>query len=224
MPFETIQIATADGTAPACLYDRPGPGVLLLIDGIGMRPAMHEVGERLAAAGYRVLMPDVFYRLGAYTAPDATQLFTDPTVRQQWFARASASTNPAAIMRDVPAYLDALGGARAGVVGYCMGGRMALVTAATYPDRVAAVAAYHPGGLVTDGDDSPHRLVGAIRARVYVGAATDDGSFTDADRQRFGDALRDGGVDHTIEVYPARHGWVPSDTPAHDAAATARHW
>jgi carboxymethylenebutenolidase len=216
-----IDLRTDDGVAPAYEYGA-GPPVLFLHDGIGMRTAMHEMAERLAAAGFRVLMPDLFYRLGPYTAPEPRALFTDPEVRKAWSARHEAAKVTAAnLVRDMRAYLEHLG-APCGVTGYCMGGRLSLMTAASYPDRIRAAAAYHPGGLVTDGPDSPHRSFGQIRARVYIGAAADDPSFTDAQRATVEESLR--GVDHVIEVYPARHGWVPSDTPVHDPAAAERHW
>ena len=86
-----LEIKTEDGTAPAWEYGS-GPSVLFFIDGIGMRPAMHELAQRLAAAGYRVLMPDLFYRLGAYTAPDPAKLFGDPATRSAWFSRVMATT------------------------------------------------------------------------------------------------------------------------------------
>ena len=112
-----------------------------------------------------------------------------------------------------------------GTVGYCMGGRMALTAAGHYPDRFAAVAAYHPGNLADPAAaDSPHLLAPKITAHVYVAAAMDDPSFPDEQKQRLADALTQAGVDHTIETYPARHGWVFADTPAHDAACTERHW
>jgi carboxymethylenebutenolidase len=223
MTVTRTEIATEDGAAPAFWYGAPtAPGVLLLMDGLGMRPAMHELAAGLAAAGYRVLLPDLFHRLGAYTPPDPATI-ADPAVRAAWGARL-ASTTSAALVRDVGAYLDQLGATKVGVTGYCMGGRLALLAAATYPDRIAAAAAYHPGGLVTDAADSPHHVLGRIQASVHVGAASDDPTFTDAQRQIVGEALAAGGVDHVVEPYPARHGFVPSDTPAHDAAATARHW
>src|SRR5690349_14408600 len=88
MPATRIEIKTADGVAPAFEFGAPSsPKVLMLIDGLGMRPAMHEIAERIAAAGFRVLMPDLFYRMGAYTSPDPTKLFTDPEVRAAWWGK-----------------------------------------------------------------------------------------------------------------------------------------
>lgn len=166
----------------------------------------------------------MFWRMGAYTAPDPRSLMQDPAARGAWFARVTATTNAATMVKDTRAYLDFFGSKPVGITGYCMGGRIAITAAEVYPARVAAVAAYHPGGLVTDAPDSPHLAVGTIAARVYVGGAMEDASFTDAQRATFTAALAAAGVEHQVDRYEARHGWVPSDTPVHDAAATARHW
>jgi carboxymethylenebutenolidase len=231
---ETITIPTADGACPALVFrpdgDGPWPGVLLFMDGIGMRPAIHELGARLASAGYYVLVPDLFWRAGEYTAPDPAALFGDPAVRAAWSQKISAHGQPPLLMRDTRAFLDHLEQSphvspkKIGVTGYCMGGRLAITAAATYPDEIAAAAAYHPGGLVSDTAESPHLLAPKIKATVYVGAATEDASFTDAQRATLTQALADAGVDHTVELCPARHGWVPSDTPVHDTAQAERHW
>ena len=108
--------------------------------------------------------------------------------------------------------------------GYCMGGRMSLIAAATYPDKIVAAASYHPGGLVTDKPDSPHLLAPKIKARVYVGRASDDQGFTDEQHKALDEALTKGGVEHVIEKYPAKHGWVLTDTPVYDAECAERHW
>ena len=223
MPAMDLQIRTEDGTCPAYAYgDESAPSVLLFIDGIGMRPAMQELAQRIAGGGYHVLMPDVFYRIGAYTAPESKALFTNPEVRNAWFAKARAAVNVPNTMRDTRAFLDHLSGPVA-VTGYCMGGLMSFVAAATYPDRIVAAAAYHPGGLVTEAADSPHLLAPKLEAKLYIGRASDDANFTDDQARRLEEALAAAHVDHVIELYPAKHGWVPSDTPVHDAAAAARH-
>ncbi len=226
MTATRIEITASDGVAPAYVFGAPSaPAALLFIDGLGMRPAMHEIAERLASAGYHVLMPDLFYRLGAYEAPDPRVLFSNAEVRAAWWGRlASANINAANLTRDLLAWLSHFGDAKVRVTGYCMGGRLSLLAAATHPDRIVAAAAYHPGGVVTDAADSPHLLFGDIRAKVYVGGAKEDSSFTDAQRQTTEESLTAAGVDHLVELYDARHGWVPSDTPVHDDAATARHW
>jgi carboxymethylenebutenolidase len=224
MTSDRIELRTEDGTCPAYVYgDAAAPSVLMYIDGIGMRPAIQAVAERVAALGYHVLLPDLFYRMGPYTAPDPKALFSDPEVRAAWFQKARAAISPALAMRDTRTYLEHLPG-KVAVTGYCMGGRMALIAAGTYPDRIVAAGIYHPGDLATDAPDSPHLLAGKITATVYVGAAMEDQSFPAAQIQKLDDALTAAKVDHVIEVYPARHGWVPSDTPVHDAAAADKHY
>lgn len=221
----SIEITTDDGLCPAFLYGDPAsPNVLMLIDGIGMRPAIQAVAARLAGAGFHVMLPDLFYRIGPYTAPEPAALFGDPAVRAAWFQRVMATTNATNLMRDIRAYLAALPAAKVGVTGYCMGGRFALAAAGTYADRIAAAAAYHPGNVVTDQPDSAHLLLAHIKARVYIGAASDDPTFPPEQQQRVADALAAAHVDHALETYPAKHGWVPSDTPVHDAAQAERHF
>ena len=87
-----------------------------------------------------------------------------------------------------------------------------------------ATASYHGSRLATDAPESPHLLAPKIRSRVYVAGAIEDPSFTDEIKARLEKALRDAGVDHEVETYPARHGWVPRDTPVHDPTAAERHW
>lgn len=224
MTRDRVELATEDGTCPAYIYgDAGAPSVLMYIDGIGMRPAIQAVAERVAALGYHVLLPDLFYRMGPYTAPEPKALFSDPEVRAAWFQKARSAISPGLAMRDTKAFLAYLPG-KVAVTGYCMGGRMALTAAGTYPDRIVAAGIYHPGDLATDAPDSPHLLAPAIKATVYVGAAMEDQSFPAAQIQKLDDALTAAKVDHVIEVYPARHGWVPSDTPVHDPAAADRHY
>src|SRR5579862_9814034 len=111
---EPLTIQTADGACPSHVYrpdgTGPWPGVLFFIDGIGMRPAMHEMAARLAAAGYYVLMPDLFWRAGEYTAPDPKKLFSDPAVRTEWFQKVFSHAQPPMIMKDTRAFLDHLEG------------------------------------------------------------------------------------------------------------------
>ncbi len=133
-------------------------------------------------------------------------------------------------MRDTRAFLAYLAAQpdvrqpHVGTTGYCMGGRFSLAAAGHFPDRVVAAAAYHPGNLASDAPDSPHLLAAAIRGEIYVGGATADPNFPDEQKERLDQALAAAGVRHTIETYPARHGWVPSDLPVHDPVAAERHW
>jgi carboxymethylenebutenolidase len=77
---------------------------------------------------------------------------------------------------------------------------------------------------VADDPDSPHPAADRITATVYVAGAEDDGSFTPEQAQLLDTALTEAGVRHTVEFYPAKHGFAVPDNPTYDAAAEDRHW
>jgi carboxymethylenebutenolidase len=228
-----IEIITKDGICPSYVYrpsgDGPWPAVLMFMDGLGIRPAMLEVGERLASHGYFVLLPDLFYRSGPYEPMNPHTVFSDPEQRKVLMEKFFAHATQANIMSDTSAFLDYLaaqpdvkpGGI--GTTGYCMGGLMSLTAAGTYPDRIIAAASYHGGRLATDAPESPHLLAPKMKARVYVAGAIEDQSFPDEMKARLEEALTQAGVEHTIETYPAKHGWVFRDTPVYDAAESEHH-
>jgi carboxymethylenebutenolidase len=232
--MSNVDIVTRDGRCPSYVVrpsgEGPWPAVLVFMDGLGIRPAILAVGQRLAAHGYFVLLPDLFYRSGPYEPMDPHSVFSDPEKRKVLSEKFFAHVSPANIMSDTQAFLDYLasepdakkGGI--GTTGYCMGGLMSLTAAGTYPDHVVAAASFHGGRLATDAPDSPHLLAPKMKARVYVAGAIEDPSFPDDMKARLEDALTKAGVDHRIETYPAKHGWVLRDTPVYDAAAAERHW
>jgi carboxymethylenebutenolidase len=235
MGMSEIAIDCRDGACRSFVYRPPSgggpwPAVLVFMDGIGIRPAMLAVGERLATHGYVVLLPDLFYRSGPYEPMNARTVFADPGQRKVLMEKFFARATPANVMSDTAAFLDWLAAepdvrsGPIGTTGYCLGGFMSLTAAGTFPDRIAATACYHPSRLATDAPDSPHLLAPSMRSRVYVAGAMEDQSLTDEMKQRLERSLTEAGVDHTIETYPARHGFVPSDTPAYDPAAAERHW
>jgi carboxymethylenebutenolidase len=232
--MQRIEIRTRDGVCPSYVFcpsgGAPWPAVLVFMDGLAIRPAMLEIGERLAPYGYYVLLPDLFYRSGPYAPMDPHKVFSDPEQRKILMEKFFARATPANIMSDTTAFLEHLasqpvvkrGGI--GTTGYCMGGSMSLTAAGTFPDRIVAAASYHGGRLASDAPDSPHLLASKIKARLYIAGAIDDASFPDDMKQRLDQALSRAGVEYTLETYPAKHGWVFRDTPVYDEAASERHW
>ncbi|HUN27891.1 MAG TPA: dienelactone hydrolase family protein [Steroidobacteraceae bacterium] len=229
-----IEIGTRDGQCRSFVYrprgTGPWPAVLVYMDGLAIRPAMLELGERLTTYGYYVLLPDLFYRSGPYEPMNPREVFSDPEKRRILMEKFFAPATPANVMSDTRAFLDYLAAqpdvkpGAIGTTGYCMGGALSLTAAGTYPQRVAAAASYHGGRLATDAPDSPHRLAPQMKARIYVAGAVEDQSFPDDMKERLEQALTAAGVDHLIETYPAKHGWVFRDTPVFDAPAAERHW
>lgn len=232
MNARTINIETADGTATAHLFAGSGgrakSGVIVYMDAFGLRPAMDEMGARMAAEGYTVLVPDLFYRFGAYGPFDAKTAFSDEQAGAR-IRQMMGGTTQAMTAADTKHFLDALSQAGAtgsvGAVGYCMGGARALNAAAAHPERIAAVASFHGGNLASDAEDSPHRSAARIKARVYAGVAGVDRSFPPEQSARLAQALREAEVDHIIENYVGKaHGWCVPDHGVYDADGAERHW
>ncbi|MDY6997872.1 MAG: dienelactone hydrolase family protein [Actinomycetota bacterium] len=232
MPTISDTVTTADGSCPVTLHtpdgDGPWPGIVMYPDAGGARPTFSAMGDELAALGYAVLVPDVYYREGDWAPFDMATVFGDEDARKRLFSMISTVT-PDLMTADATAFFDYLAGRPEvsgesfGVTGYCMGGRTSLVVAGRVPDRVAAAMSFHGGGLVADDPDSPHLLAESIRAAVYVGAAQDDRSFTREDGATLDKALTAAGVQHTIEWYPALHGFAVPDNAPFDEAAAQRH-
>jgi carboxymethylenebutenolidase len=236
MSRRVAQIGTRDGQTEASVFQPdtgrgPWPAVLVYMDGRGIRPALFQLGERIAQAGYVVLLPDLFYRGGKYEAPDAKRFSADEELRNNWRSKYMATATKANIQSDTESFLSFLAGRpevsslAIGTTGYCMGGGLSLAAAANFPDRVVAAASYHGGNLATEAADSPHRLASRIKARVYVAGAVEDPSFPDEQRKLLIDALKAAKVNHTVETYAgAKHGWVPSDSTVYDREASERHY
>jgi len=233
MNGEMVDISTQDGVADAYLSRPPGqdeshPGVLFIMDAFGLRPRIEEMVDRITARGFVVLAPNVLYRAGQ--APEMPDL-EDPAQRDPFFARlrpAMTDLTPERIASDGAAYLDYLGELASppfAITGYCMGGRVGWRIAAAYPERVAALAAFHAGGLVSDDEDSPHLSAGAISAELYLGHADSDQSMTPEHVAALEQALEEAGVRYRSELYEgAAHGYTMSDTAAYDEAAAERHF
>ena len=234
--MQQILIQTRDGVCRSFVArpsrSGPWPAVLVFMDGIGIRPAMLELGDRLATHGYFVLLPDLFYRAGLYEPMDAKTVFTDPEKRKILMEKFFAVATPENIVSDTRAFLDFLAaqpdvkGNKYGITGYCMGGRLALIAAGTYPGSFVAAASFHGSRLANDAaPDSPHLLAPKMkRMRVVVAGAIEDASFPDDMKVRLDVALTKAGVDHKVETYPAKHGWVFRDHTAYNAAESEHHW
>ncbi|MDG5484054.1 dienelactone hydrolase family protein [Mycolicibacterium gadium] len=233
MPTTTDSITTADGTCPVTLHtpegDGPWPGIVMYPDAGGARQTFREMGDQLAAYGYAVLVPDVYYRDGEWAPFEMASVFSDENERKRLFSMISKVT-PDIMAADAKAFFDYLSarpevtGEAYGTTGYCMGGRTSLVVAGRVPERVAAAMSFHGGGLAADDPGSPHLLADQMKAAVYVGGAENDASFTPEAAETLDKALTAADVEHTIEWYAAGHGFAVPDNGPYDEAAAKRHW
>jgi carboxymethylenebutenolidase len=231
-----VSIPMPDGEARAFVFtpnsgSGPWPAAILFMDAPAIRPAMFDMGERLAEAGYYVLLPDVFWRAGPYAPFDFVAARAGDPDAVAMFGKLRASTDAGRQMADTGVWLDWIAkqpqakAGKVGVTGYCMGGGIALRAAGTYPDRIGAMASFHGGNMATDDEGSPHRLAPNIKAKVLVAGADEDRGFDEAQCERLDKALKDAGVDAEVSIWKGvKHGWVPTDMPVYDKAGAERHW
>jgi len=229
-----VQVPTPDGRSSGTLHlpdgDGPWPGVLVFPDAGGARETFRQFGDRLAGMGYAALVPDIYYRAGDWAPFDMATMFGDEQERARFVTLTSPLTNDG-IVADARAYAAFLlarpevAGQAIGTTGYCLGGRMSLVAASGLGPMIAAAASFHGGRLAVAGDpSSPHLGAGQVTATVYVAGAQEDQSFTAEQAELLDGALATAGVSHTVEFYPARHGFAVPDNPTYDEQASERHW
>ena len=234
MKSSSVEITAADGLADAYLArpdDGRHPGVLFIMDAYGLRPVIEEMAGRIAADGYVVLAPNVFYRAGrppVLPLPDLTDAEQRTSFMQSVRPFIDQLT-PERLAADGAAYLDYLeersSPGPVAITGYCMGGRVGWRIAVAHPDRVAALAAFHPGRLVTDAPDSAHHSAAELKAELYFGFADQDPSMTAEQIATLERTLQASGVRYRSEIYQgARHGYTMADGPVYDEAASERHF
>ncbi|PTS86955.1 MULTISPECIES: dienelactone hydrolase family protein [unclassified Caulobacter] len=230
-----VEIKTADGVADAALYYPEGkgswPAVLLWPDVMSLRPAFREMGRRLASSGYVVLVPNLYYRARKAPVIDGAFNFANPEDRAK-IMPLRATVTPEGTDRDAVAYLAFLDAQpqtnrkkKAGVQGYCMGGPLSVRTAAAVPDRIAAVASFHGGGMVIDAPTSPHLLLPKTRAEYLICVAENDDQRDPADKDKLKAALDAAGRPSKLEVYAgAAHGWTVPGGQVFNLPAAEKAW
>ncbi len=228
-----LQIPTTDGHADAFAafpdHGERHPGVLMYADGLGLRPVLREMARELAGHGYYVLVPNLFYRHGQAPVIELPEFIGEearPAVFAELMPLIEAHTAER-VLRDADAYLQFLtaqpevSAGPVAVTGYCIGGLLAMRTAAAHPGQVAAVAGFH-GPVGADGADR-RSLLSTLTAQVHLGHAETD--LTPEALGELNQALDAAGVDYTSEIYPGTiHGFTMSDTDAFNPAALQRHW
>ena len=221
-----VTIKTPDGTCDAAfIHPATGshPGVLIWTDAFGLRPAMRDIGKRIAAEGYSVLVPNPFYRMAKAPVFEnaSTFSFQNPADMAKLQPLMASINAPGAAEKDAVAFIGFLDAQsqvnkakKIGTQGYCMGGPLMVKTCATVPNRVGAGGSFHGGGLVTDKPDSPHLLAPKIKARMYFGIASNDDQRQPDAKDKLKESFAAANVPAEIEVYPAKHGWCVRDMPS----------
>ena len=231
---QDVEITTPDGVAD-CYFVHPSSGshaaVLVWPDILGLRPAFREMGKRLAQSGYSVLVVNPFYRQQRSPVVEVGASFGDPETRNIVLplARALNEQTHFTDARAFQAWLDqqsAVDTSRGiGTTGYCMGGPMVMRTVAAVPDRYAAGATFHGGGLATDADNSPHRLIGQTNAHMLHCVAQNDDENDPQAKVTLREAYQAYGIPAEVEVYAGTlHGWCAIDSQVYHEAQAEHAW
>ena len=229
-----VTVTTPDGAADAALFHPAGkgpwPAVLVWPDIMGLRPVFRDLGRRLAAQGYVVLVPNPFYRSKHAPVVDGAFDFNNAEARATLFGYRKAmsdegvDTDAAAYLAFLDAQPQTAKAKKVGVQGYCMGGPLSFRTAAAVPGRIGAVGSFHGGGLVTDAPDSPHLLIPRTKATFLVAVAQNDDAKQPDAKTVLKEAFRAANRPATVEVYPADHGWCVPGSQVYDQVSAERAW
>ncbi len=224
---QIIEVNTGDGamntfvTQPDTEFDYPL--VLLLMDAPGVRSELFDMAKRLGSAGYRVAVPNLYYRRtrSGVTGGDREAMYGH-----------MHSLSAATVCADLEALLEELcprPGLRVekfGCVGYCMSGPFALAAASHFGPQMAAAASFHGVRLCHQGLDSVHRQLGSVRAELYIGCAAEDAWAPPELIDLLELHLQRAQIRHRVEWYPdTRHGFVFPERPlVYQRAGAERHW
>jgi carboxymethylenebutenolidase len=226
-----IDIPTADGLMNSFVVHLdavgPHPVVLFYMDALGKREELHDMARRLAAEGYCVVLPNLFYR----RSRDYVLKERSDAAMAELFAH-MGSLNGATTVCDTRAllsFVDALpqsDAARIGAVGYCMSGPLLVWAAAAFPDRLRSIAVIHGANMATEAADSPHCVVEKIKCESYFACAETDTWAPPADITKLQAGLEASGAPHRIEWYlGTQHGFVfPQRVGMYQQVAAERHW
>ncbi len=230
-----VNVPMATGVSDSAIFYPEGkgrwPAVLMWTDILGLRPVFREMGQRLAAEGYVVLVPNPFYRNAKAPVVDGSFDFSKPEDRAKVMPMAAALTADANIS-DAKSYIDFIDAQpqtdkkrKMGVQGYCMGGPLTFRTAAIGSDRIGAAATFHGGGLVTDKPDSPHLLIPKMKAEVLCAVADNDDKRDPAAKDTLKEAFASAHLKATVEVYEGcNHGWTVRGSQVYNEAGAERAW
>lgn len=225
-----VSVKTPDGTADSYfVHPATGtaPGVLLWPDIFGLRPAMRQMGKRLAESGYSVLVVNPFYR--KQKAPTASKGAATPINEVMGLMQALTEQTHMTDAKAFVAWLDqqpsVAKNKKIGTQGYCMGGPIAFRTAAAAPDRVGAVASFHGGGLVAQGDSSPHIQASKTKAQFLIAIAANDDQRAPNDKVVLKETFEKAKLPAEIEVYTgSAHGWCPPDSGVYNEPLAEKAW
>ena len=198
------------------------PGVLVFQEAFGVNDYVQSEVRRLAAHGYAALAPDLFdgmtYGYGE---------------RESVFARLQ-TLRDVDMLKYVDAALVFLEGhaavkrGRFGTVGFCMGGRLAFLTATARPARIGAAASFYGGGIAPEQKrffDPLVDRVTALQGALLLIYGADDEGISPREHGRLAEALSAHKKDYTLHVFPgAGHGFASTDRESYRPVQAEQAW
>jgi carboxymethylenebutenolidase len=224
-----VNVTTPDGTCDSYFVhpaSGTGAAVLLWPDIFGLRPAMRQMGKRLAESGYSVLVVNPFYRAQkAPTAPQGAKTEIKALIpMMQALTEQTHMTDAKAFIAWLDKQPSVAKNRKVGTQGYCMGGPIAFRTAAAVPDRVGAVASFHGGGLVTPQPNSPHLQASKTKAQFLIAIAENDDKRAPTEKDVLKETFATAKLAAETEVYAGAHGWCPPDSQVYNEAQAEKAW
>jgi carboxymethylenebutenolidase len=220
-----VDVKTPDGTCDATfIHPTTGshPAVIIWPDAFGLRPAMVDMGKRIAADGYSVLVPNPYYRMtkapgidmNGFNFSNQADMAKLRPLMGSIGAAGAAEKDAVAFVAFLDAQKQVNAAKKIGTQGYCMGGPLVFRTMAAVPNRLGAGGSFHGGGLVTDQPTSPHLMIPKMKGRLYVAVASNDDARQPDAKDKLKEAFAAANVPAEIEVYKSLHGWCVPDMPA----------
>lgn len=215
----------------------PFPAVVLYMDIWGPREELFDIARRVASVGYYVLVPDLYYRQGRirHGHVDAQGRMIsfhhlDPQ-RQRDALQPLMKLTPAMVLDDTAAIIDfvdkdaAVRPGAMGCFGYCLGGRLILFVAGTFPERFKACAGLHGSELVTDKPDSPHLVARNAQGEIYMGFGALDPFAKPGVIETLAQSFESRRFRYRFHVHRGvQHGYALPDRDIYDKQASLLDW
>ena len=229
---EVVEVAAPDGRMPLLVCcpegEGPFPGVLVLTDPFGVNAHVHEVARRLAGAGYVAAVPDLYYRQEErnipYSNPDRA---ADRVMRTIALGEAPEErVKDERVFADICAAFAALeahprvASHHVGALGFCMGARLAFLSACRLSDSLRAAACFYPLSLLPILSEARE-----LRAPLlfFFGGRDRDVPLTHVDRIQA--ELGYLGKSHEVKVYAgAEHGFFCEERASYRPEAARDAW
>lgn len=203
----------------------PFPGVVVLMEAYGITGHIQGVCRRIAEAGYTALAPDLFHGEVIPYADAPAAMAKIPTLKD------------AVMLDEIGASLDWLEATngkpgRNGIIGFCMGGRLAFLANCRFPARLQAAVGFYGGGIAPEGAGPdkfgrtpPIGEADNMQGPIYLGYGTDDQGITPAEHARIAGVLSGAKKRYTLAVYPgAAHAFLCEERANYAPAAAALAW